>query len=308
MLNDPWAAQMGLLAMRAEDMYAALRSTHQQNKLDPPLDPAVAAAYDLQGYIAGSDCLVQLDPVTKKMQLRASGFTVFYGFVASSKANPHQSVVVIRGTGDLWEWFKDGQFVPVPHPQSGGQIEDGFNSIYQTMTYCSYAAGGFTGQKQRAATGIAQLIPDGKATVVGHSLGSALATYLALELAVDQKMGSRATACMFASPRPGDTTFVDYVDKHLTAYTLYNYSRDAVPTVPLLFGYSSLPRAIKITPDAGQADIKYDRLLPLSIENLKCQHHVVCYSAMLDYHAANWAALPPIDQVCAACIVGPKTG
>ncbi len=54
-MNDPLAAQMGLLVMRAEDMFNELETAGQQNKLDPPLGPAVAAAYVLKGYIAGSD-------------------------------------------------------------------------------------------------------------------------------------------------------------------------------------------------------------------------------------------------------------
>ena len=303
MLNDPLAAQMGLLVMRAEDMFASA----QQGQLDPPLDPAVAAAYDLQGYIAANDALLVLNPATNKQQLRASGSNVFYGFVACSKANPHQYVVVIRGTGDLWEWFKNGEFVPVPHPQSGGQVEEGFNSIYLTLTYRAYSGGVFTGAATRAAVGIAHAILAGKATVVGHSLGSALGTYLALELATGQTMGDRVTTCMFASPHPGDTAFVDYFDQNVTTYTLYNYSRDAVPTVPLFFGYTSLPRAVRFTSSDAQANVKYDPLLPFSLPNLMCQHHVVCYAAMLDYQAANWATLPSIDQGGVACIIGPAS-
>ena len=51
MLNDPLAAQMGLLFMHAEDMFEALRQAGQKDRLDPPLDPGLAAAYDLRGYI-----------------------------------------------------------------------------------------------------------------------------------------------------------------------------------------------------------------------------------------------------------------
>ena len=291
MLNDPWAAQMGLLVMRTENMFDLLKNAGQEGVLDPPLDAAIAAAYDLEGYLAGSDALIEVDPATNKRRLRASPNIVFYGFVVRSKANQHQYVAAIRGTGDLLEWIKDAEFAPVPHPSSGGHVELGFDSIYQTMQYRPYAGGAF----------------DGKVTVVGHSLGSALATYLALELAADQQMGDRITTCMFASPRPGDTPFVDFFDKTLTTYTLYNYSRDAVPMVPLLFGYSSLSRAIKITADNAQADIRYNPLLPLDIGNLACQHHAVCYAAMLDFQAADWGNLPAIDQGPVQCIVGPKS-
>ena len=303
MLNDPFAAQMGLVVMRAEDMYESLGA---KETLDPPLDPEVAAAYDLKGYLAGSDALLELDPVTAKKRLRAAPNTVFYGFVACSKANAHQYVVAIRGTGNIWEWLKDGEFAPVPHPPSGGNVESGFDSIYKTMTYRAYSDGGFIGDRAIASTGVAQAIPDGKVTVIGHSLGSALATYLSLDLVTTEGMGDRVTPYMFASPHPGDLAFVNYFDQKVTTYTLYNYSRDAVPTVPFLFGYSSLPRALKFTPDDAQATVSYNQLLPFDLENLKCQHHVVCYAAMLDYHATNWQGLPPVDQGCVHCIVGPK--
>jgi|SRR5579862_3913751 len=304
MLNDPLAAQMGLLVMRSEDMYDSL-PLPQRGKLDPPLSVETAAAYELKGYISGRDCLLGIDPLTGKRQMLL-GTRVFYGFVACSKANPHQYVVPIRGTGNLVEWALDGEFITVPHPRSGGRVEQGFYSIYDTMQFHAYSNGAISGTSTRAAEGIAALIPDGKVTVLGHSLGSALATYLALDLADVQAMDTRVTTCMFASPRPGDTPFVDYFDKKVATYTLYNYARDAVTMVPLLFGYSSLPRATKIAPADAQADISYDPLLPLEIHNLACQHHVVCYAAMLDFHAADWAKLPAIDQACAACIVGPK--
>jgi triacylglycerol lipase len=307
MLNDPLAAQMGLLVMRAEDMFDLLNSQGRRGELDPPLDPAIAAAYDIKGFISGNDTIIDVDPISGKLRLRVVNDTVFYGFVVCSKSNPHQYVVVIRGTGSPLEWIKDGQFTPIPHPASGGHVELGFDSIYQTMSFRPYVGGTFAGEWTSVAQGIAQAIPEGKVTVVGHSLGSALATYLTLELVVDQAMGDRVTTCMFASPHPGDTPFVDFFDKHVATYTLYNYSRDAVPMIPLLFGYSALPRAIKIAPDAAQATIRYDPLLPLEIENLQCQHHVVCYAAMLDYHAADWASLAAIDQGCVACIVGPKS-
>ena len=50
----------------------------------------------------------------------------------------------------------------------------------------------------------------GTVTVTGHSLGSALATYLTLDVAVG--LGDRATACLFASPRTGDAAWVELFD------------------------------------------------------------------------------------------------
>ena len=306
MLDDPLAAQMALTVMRAEDMFQRLKEPRQQDKLDPPLDPAIAVAFDLMGYLAASDALVKLDDKLNKMVLQPSGSPVFYGFLARSKANPHQFVAVIRGTGNLLEWLKDAQGLPVPHDPSNGHVEMGFSSIYGTMTYRAYSGGQFVGAPIRASKGIAAALPDGKVTVVGHSLGSALATYLALDLATIEKMGDRVTTSMFASPHTGDVPFVHYFDQNVATYTLYNYSRDLVPTVPFALGYAALPRAVKFTPEDAQAAIEYNPLLPLEIHNVACQHHAVCYAAMLDFHAADWKTLPPIDRDCVACIVGPR--
>jgi hypothetical protein len=99
---------------------------------------------------------------------------------------------------------------------------------------------------------------------------------------------------------------VNYFDENVATYTLYNYSRDLVPTVPFALGYTALPQAIKFTPDQAQANIRYNPLLPLEVRNVGCQHHAVCYAAMLDFHAADWKTLPAIDADCAACIIGPK--
>jgi triacylglycerol lipase len=307
MLDDPLAAQMALTVMRTEDMFQQLKGAGQQGKLDPPLDPVIAAAYDLIGYVAASDALIEFDAKLNKKVMRASGLTVFYGFLARSKANAHQYIAVIRGTGSLLEWLKDAQGLPVPHSPSNGQVEMGFSSIYDTMTYRGYSGGQFVGAPVRASTGIAAAASEGKVTVVGHSLGSALATYLALDLATIEKMNDRVTTSMFASPHTGDVPFVHYFDQNVATYTLYNYSRDFVPTVPFALGYAALPRAIRFTPDDAQADIKYNALLPLELHNLACQHHAVCYAAMLDFHATDWKQVPAIDQTCAACIVGPKT-
>jgi pimeloyl-ACP methyl ester carboxylesterase len=44
----------------------------------------------------------------------------------------------------------------------------------------------------------------GSLIVLGHSLGSTLATYLTFDLAHPGKLGPRVRGCFYASPRPGD--------------------------------------------------------------------------------------------------------
>jgi hypothetical protein len=227
MIYDPYAAQMALTVMRTLDMF--LKDPTERH---PPFDPLIAAAYDLKGYIAASDALFTADASTGKLVLTAANYTVFYGFLATSKANPDQHIVVIRGTGSILEWAKDGQFLWDVHPD-GGFVECGFYSIYRTMTFEAYENGQFTGLETPVGAGIAKAVPKGSVQIVAHSLGSTQGTYLALDLALHQNMADRSTALLFASPHTGDIGFAEMVDRNFN-YNFYNYWRD------LAHGFRSL--------------------------------------------------------------------
>jgi triacylglycerol lipase len=80
-----------------------------------------------------------------------------------------------------------------------------------------------------AAEGIANIAGDGHVTVAGQSLGSALATYLSLEIA--KHPGPRISACLFASPRTGDAAWAALYDDIVGDCRLFNYVLDVVPFV-----------------------------------------------------------------------------
>src|SRR6202034_4599795 len=67
-------------------------------------------------------------------------------------------------------------------------------------------------------------------TIVGHSLGAALATYLTLDL-TRAGLRARVSACLFASPRTGNQPFVTLFDQTIADYRLFNYMLDIVPRV-----------------------------------------------------------------------------
>ena len=140
----------------------------------------------------------------------------------------------------------------------------------------------------------------GPVTVVGHSLGSALATYLTLDLA-RAGLSARVSACLFASPHPGDQAFVALFDQTIADYRLFNYILDIVPRVPPGLGYAALPRRTVIRPSTAEAAIRFD---------IGCNHHVICYCAMLDYEETMNATnpVPPGEEGSKACILGPETG
>lgn len=282
MIQDPEAARLGLLVDYAMDMYTGPMG---RATLEPPPDPRLAPDWALRSYVCGTDAVLHL-----KNPLALGQDNVCYGFLAESSARPGAFVAVIRGTDGILEWVEDGEFVPVRCP-AGGMVEQGFWSLYQTLRLRT------AGQMGDLVAGITAAVGSaGTLMVVAHSLGSALATYLTMDLADPARLGSRVSACLFASPQTGDSAFVERFDRSVANYRLYNYELDVVPRVPRGLGYATLPKATWISPFESQAAIRFD---------LGCHHHVICYCAMLDYTLLDWTKVPQQDQPCAACIRGP---
>jgi hypothetical protein len=215
---------------------------------------------------------------------------VFFGFLARNTDDPTVYAAVVRGTDGIVEWMIDAEFLLIPHPRHPGvRVEQGFWNIYQTMSLAHPVTGLTT--HQNAAEGVAQIVGAGDVTVAGHSLGSALATYLADDLA--ERLGAKVSACLFASPRTGDQAWASLVATTVRQYRLFNYILDIVTHVPSI-GYATLPNPTVIQPATAQAGIRLD---------IFCNHHVICYCAMIDY-----AISPPTtaaDASSKACITQP---
>jgi triacylglycerol lipase len=292
------AVDYGLLAMYAEDMYSADAPTNSQASLYPTADPRITAAgWTIVSYLTAQDVLLPQSDATDRTMGIDHGRRVFYGFLARNTANPPGQppfVVAIRGTEGFVEWLIDAEFVPIPHPRyPNAQVEQGFWGIYQTMSLADPASGATT--HQNATEGVQELVGTNSVLVTGHSLGSALATYFTDDLAA--RIGAQVSACLFASPRTGDSTWAGLFDSHVQSYQLYNYIIDLVPHVPSL-GYATLSTATVLQPDSAEADIRLDLL---------CNHHVICYCAMIDYAKTTASTTPgsPLDASEQACIMGP---
>jgi triacylglycerol lipase len=288
------AAACGLLAMHAMDMYRLAAGS-----LTPQSAPGLTkAGWTILAYITGKDSLLRKGP------LQLGDQTVCYGFLAKDASGG--IVAVIRGTDGFVEWIEDAEFQPIRYspqlglPAGSGTIlvEEGFWTLYASMKLID-SGGALLGPLAPAiATAAARAA--GSVTVVGHSLGSALATYLSLDLARGG-VGERVSACLFASPHTGNQAFVELFDQTIKDYRLFNYILDIVPRVPLGLGYSPLPRRTVIQPTTAEASIKV---------NIDCNHHVICYCAMLDYEGTMRATtpVPEGEKDSAACILGPETG
>jgi hypothetical protein len=225
--------------------------------LTPPVDPGLATAgYDLVFYLTAKDFQS----------------VKFYGYVAAATADPGDIVVAIRGTETFTEWLLDFDALPLPY-LGKGLVADGFRLIaesYQLTTPAGAAVGNLTAAlaARNAATPITNI------TVLGHSLGGALATLAAAQIAFS---GAAATIPLtlwtYASPR---VAFPDFMSAFNTAvpnsYRIWN-SLDIVPEVPV-FPYVHVGQSEQLKQTQAQ------------IQKLKvsspCEHHLTTYEWLLD--------------------------
>ncbi len=292
-ISNHQAAEYGIMVMHAMDMYRV-----DVRSLDPKLpQPALNAGWVLLGHVIGTDHLIDKNRVSKFDQ------TVCYGYVARREK---EVVVAIRGTDQFVEWIEDAKFIPdlyaplekLPAAPPGIKVEQGFWSIYQTMRFRRADST----QEEILHTAVAaQVGPQDTVAVTGHSLGAPLATYLTIELARGNKLNSQLSGCFFASPHPGNHAFATYFDHTVDSYRVFNYILDVVPRVPIGPDYTHLPRRTVLRPSTAQASITM---------RVGCNHHVICYSAMLDYEVAKPFKdnPPPGEEGSAVCVIGPEIG
>jgi pimeloyl-ACP methyl ester carboxylesterase len=165
----------------------------------------------------------------------------FYGFVAVG-GNPEMAVVAIRGTASAMEWWDDMHWDLVPFTQvpNGGSVAQGFYDIYRTFGTMTPGRQEVTRPAAAFAADIAHAAADGLAAdldpampvvVCGHSLGGALATLLAVDMAANTPL--RPQAWTFASPQVGDALFAGcYGRLSNVSWRIYNQV-DVVPYFPV---------------------------------------------------------------------------
>lgn len=263
MIDRNTAAIYALLALAAERMI-------DQGSDTPALPPEIAADWSIVGYISGANALFGT-------QALGLGDRCYYGFVARSIANPSSHVCAIRGTELALEWMENCE--ALPQLCGHGFVHHGFYSIYSSFRYETADAqqGGYAWQSLAS-------LDAGSLTFVGHSLGSALATYLM----ADTKMNARCPVygTLFASPKPGDANYAHWVDATMGRdnYAVYNYSRDIVPRLPfgLPFGlgFQSLPNVVWLTPSMSGAKIP---------DGVQAAHSLVSYHDLLSTAVAEAA-------------------
>lgn len=248
-------ARLAGLVLAAEDMYSAQGPVVTQ----PALDPRISAGWALRGYIPGTDAIIRM----------LGGFAlgeqrVFYGLLLQSKADSSQFAVVIRGTSGKVEWGEDMLGLP-KMSRWPGRVESGFQGIYDSFAFR------VPGASEIPLIGaIASIVGQGRLAVAGHSLGSALATYLAYELS--SALSGRQALRVWASPHPGDSAFVGAVAAAIPDHVHYRNPDDMVPRVPIALGYEHLPNTIHIGPSTDRVTVE---------SSWGASHHLLSYLALM---------------------------
>lgn len=154
-------------------------------------------------------------------------------------------VISIKGTASLRDAVLDAEAIPMPF-HYGGEVPAGFLREFDQIIpeIAKHAA-------------LLRVVP---VVVTGHSLGGAVATYIAKAIAHDY--GTTVSLPTFGSPTTGSHGFVWAFKRSHIKTTRVTHNFDIVPDVPL--GYCHVGREFHLAPDGkpiGRAHKFLTRLL-----------------------------------------------
>ncbi|HTU93417.1 MAG TPA: lipase family protein [Gemmataceae bacterium] len=199
-----------------------------------------------------------------------------FGFIARSGTDV---VVAIRGTEGVLEWIMDSLFRLVAFPYvKAGRTEHGFTDFYSSFHT------GADSTSPRVIDALRGLTAGGSVKtlrITGHSLGSALATLLAIDAAGNGVFTS-PTVYTFASPRVGDKVFAGIFDSLVpNSWRIANVNDIVTQLPPLFAGYVHVDAEVPINSD--------DR----TKHTLRCWHALLTYLNILDSSIALDAECVP---------------
>ena len=270
------AIQFGLLVKAAETIQPANTAPAAGQTLPATYDPD-NVGYKIVGTIMGNDLATTMNPGRGDQ-------IVSFGFILQTPNN--DVVIAIRGTEGIREWIHDFEFLitKCPFLPGAGKTDDGFTAIYNSLRVAT--------SSPRLVDAVAALPFDhavNSLTICGHSLGGALATLLALDVAANTNFKS-PTVYTYASPRTGDALFAHtYNQVAPNTYRIANRV-DIVPKLPLpplyehVVGLYEL-NSIKLTPPKFLVKCE-----------LACEHHMTSYLHLLSLLAGK--TVQPLDAAC----------
>ena len=199
-------------------------------------------------------------------------------------------VIAIRGTEGILEWIHDAEFdqVPCPFLAGAGHTEDGFTAMYESLRT------GAEPDSPAVVNALGKLTfphPVGSVTICGHSLGGALATLLALDVAANTVFTEPAVYS-YASPRTGDSLFASTFDQVVSnSYRIAN-RLDIVPALPPPLDYEHVLNPDELIP------IRLTPLPPkiLVKSTLACEHSLATYLYLLSLQSGG--SVLPLEAAC----------
>jgi hypothetical protein len=235
-----------------------------------------ALSYTLLQTLYGDELATDLDNHVGEM--------ASFGFLALSADK--ELVAVLRGTGTIMEWLHDFAFLMVPCPIAGahGFSEDGFTDVYRSLRI------GKPSNALSTRDSIRSYVDSGAATsvtIAGHSLGGALATLLALDVALNTSCRAPAVYT-YASPRVGDHSFAGAYNAVVATSRRVSNRQDLVPKLPPLLPlpYEHVNTRFELNPPAGKIN-----------PTIPCMHSLTTYRWLMARLAG--AAGGQLDARCA---------
>jgi hypothetical protein len=269
------AIQFGLLVKAAEAVQSSNTVTTAVQTIPAVYDPNNIGFKVIQA-ILGNDLATNMNPGRGHR-------IVSFGFILQA---PNGDVVIaLRGTAGIWEWIHDCEFLPVncPFLAGAGRTDDGFTAIYKSL--CVATSG--------RIVDVLAALPFNHAgnslTICGHSLGGALATLLALDLAANTNF-KNPTVYTYASPRTGDPLFASTYNQAVPNTWRIANRVDLVPKLPLPPLYEHA---------AGLYELNPVKLIPprfLVKCEFACEHHMTSYLHLLSLLAGG--TVQPLDAGC----------
>jgi len=269
---DPKTAiQYGMLVQKAEAVPPDQTVYNPGDVINVAYD-AINVDYTVVTTFYGNDLATDARP-DRAQQI------VSFGFVAQDPVG--NVVVAIRGTEGILEWVQDARFLAVKCPflAGAGLTEDGFTAVYESLRTARDAG---SARLVDALPGMAFPQSVTSLTICGHSLGGALVTLLALDVAANTTF-SRPNAYTYASPRTGDPSFADTYNQVVPSTARIANRFDLVPKLPLPPLYEHVLGLYELNP---MLKIKLDLL---------CQHHLTTYLYLLSLQTGG-TVLPPNSE------------
>ncbi|HLN28762.1 MAG TPA: lipase family protein [Gemmataceae bacterium] len=197
-----------------------------------------------------------------------------FGYVARSGSD---AVVAIRGTETVFEWLGDVQFSQVTFPYvDAGKAEQGFTGFYSTLRT------GPSATQLRVLEALRTLVADGTVKtlrITGHSLGAALATFLAIDVAGNDVL--TPTVYTFASPAVGDKVFAGIYDG----------------LVPVSWRIANAPDIVPKLPPFWAGYVHVDAEVPINSDD-KTKHTLACWHSLQTYLNTLDPTSTPMDVSC----------